>query len=324
MIADFRRHLEEDTGLAAKTVAAYVADVEVWAAWAGRQGIAGPDQVTAQDVREYRDARERGAGKAVATANRRLTSLALLLDHAGRTGDANPARRVDHLEDVEHDDGRALTRNEWNAVRRQADLAGPLAEALAALLRYAGPRVGEIAPDAAGDQVPLLLGDLKLGSRSGELRIRRGKGRKQRSVPLVVEAREPLERYIYGERRQRLDAWSRRRGWTEAQRAWWENDQAPVFIGERGPLTIRGIRHLVAGLGERARLEYPLGPHDLRATFITALLDPAKYGLVREAVPITVVARLAGHADISTTARYARPAQDDLLRWMQGDQAAGD
>jgi len=74
----------------------------------------------------------------------------------------------------------------------------------------------------------------------------------------------------------------------------------------------------VARLGRDARLPYVLGPHDLRATFLTNLVDPHKYGSKREPMPLHVAARMVGHASVDTTARYAAPSLDDLARWMDG------
>ena len=63
-----------------------------------------------------------------------------------------------------------------------------LALAMVCLMRYAGPRVGAVAA--------LRLPDVRLSARRGLLVIRRGKELKYREVPLVVEAREPLEDYL--------------------------------------------------------------------------------------------------------------------------------
>src|SRR5438270_11963079 len=46
------------------------------------------------------------------------------------------------------------------------------------------------------------------------------------------------------------------------------------LLGQRGPLTERGIREIIAKLGQTAKLTSPLGSHDLRHTFAKALLDP--------------------------------------------------
>lgn len=87
----------------------------------------------------------------------------------------------------------ALSKTEWNAVRRCAEhlvrRAHGLALALASLFRYAGPRVSEV----AALQIP----DVQVSAWRGVLIIRRGKGLKHREVPLVQEAREPLDAYLH-------------------------------------------------------------------------------------------------------------------------------
>src|SRR5207245_10567502 len=103
----------------------------------------------------------------------------------------NPFRHLTMIEIVEPAPV-ALSKTEWNAVRRCAEAAARrdhgLALALATLFRYAGPRVSEV----AALQIP----DVQVSARSGVLIIRRGKGLKHREVPLVQEAREPLDAYF--------------------------------------------------------------------------------------------------------------------------------
>ncbi len=65
--------------------------------------------------------------------------------------------------------------------------------------------------------------------------------------------------------------------------AWSSWPDGHLFLGQRGPLAERGIREIIAKLGQAAKLASPLGPHDLRHTFAKALLDPAAYGLDRMA-----------------------------------------
>jgi integrase len=103
----------------------------------------------------------------------------------------NPFRNLTMIDIVEPAPV-ALSKTEWNAVRRCAEHAARrdhgLAFALATLFRYAGPRVSEV----AALQIP----DIQISARRGLLIIRRGKGLKHREVPLMQEAREPLEAYL--------------------------------------------------------------------------------------------------------------------------------
>ena len=307
LIATWARRLAAQTDLAPTTVRLYAADARRFAAWLTATGRAGPlTAATLQDAKDYRDALV-AARQAPATVNRALVSLALCFDAVGRRGD-NPFRGVARIDTVARAP-QALTRTEWNAVRRAAEGRAvrdrSLALALACLLRYAGPRVGEVAA--------LQLPDVQLGTRRGMLTIRRGKGLQHRTVPLVLEAREPLQAYL-AHRRLLAERWARRAdGRVPAWAAW---PDGHLFLGQRGPLTARGLREIVAALGLAAKLAAPLGPHDLRHTFAKALLDPAAYGIERLPAPITAVQELLGHADIATTALYTRASSADLARIM--------
>ena len=55
-----------------------------------------------------------------------------------------------------------------------------------------------------------------------------------------------------------------------ATRSRWPEEH--LFLGQRGPLAERGIREIIAKLGQAAKLPSPLGPHDLRHTFAKSLL----------------------------------------------------
>jgi site-specific recombinase XerD len=175
-------------------------------------------------------------------------------------------------------------------------------------MRYAGLRVGEV----AALQGP----DLVLSRRRGTVIVRRGKGLKHREIPLVLDARDPLLHY-QDHRRQLAERWAARaRLRRQAPPAWSCWPEGRVFLGQRGPLTERGIRDIVAKIGQAAKLDAPLSPHDLRHTFATAPLDPAAYGLDRPPLPLTAVQDLLGHADPATTAIYTKASPSDLARML--------
>lgn len=108
---------------------------------------------------------------------------------------------IDIVEPAPH----ALSKTEWNAVRRCAEAAARrdygLALALTTLFRYAVPRVSEV----AALQIP----DVHISARRGLLIIRRGKGLKHREIPLVQETREPLDAY-FTYREQLASRWRER------------------------------------------------------------------------------------------------------------------
>ena len=52
----------------------------------------------------------------------------------------------------------------------------------------------------------------------------------------------------------------------EAVASWSTWPDGHLFLGQRGPLNERGIREIIAKLGQAAKLVSPLGPHDLRHT----------------------------------------------------------
>ncbi len=307
-IAAWQETLTHRPDLSAKTVALYTQDARRFATWLQSEhaGLKATE-VTSIDAKAYRD-HLLAKRFAPTTINRALISLMLFFDTIAGT---NPFRHLTMI-DVVEPAPVALSKTEWNAVRRCAEAAAQrdhgLALALAALFRYAGPRVSEV----AALQIP----DVQVSARRGLLIIRRGKGLKHREIPLIQEAREPLDAY-FTHRQHLAEHWRERatvQGEMIASWSRWPNGH--LFLGQRGPLTERGIREIIAKLGQAAKLASPLGPHDLRHTFAKSLLDPAAYGLDRPPMPLPAIQQLLGHADIATTTIYTRVSADDLARMM--------
>ena len=312
-IAAWQEILAHRPDLSAKTVALYTQDARRFATWLQSEhpGLLATE-VTPIDAKTYRD-HLLAKRFAPTTINRALISLMLFFDTIGGT---NPFRQLTMIDIVETAPV-ALSKTEWNAVRRCAEAAARrdhgLAFALAALLRYAGPRVSEVAA--------LHIPDVQVSARRGFLIIRRGKGLKHREIPLVQEARQPLDTY-FNHRQSLAERWreqARVRG--EAVASWSTWPDGHLFLGQRGPLTERGIRQIIAKLGQAAKLSSSLGPHDLRHTFAKSLLDPAAYGLDHPPMPLPAIQQLLGHADIATTTIYTRVSAEDLARMMGMSEA---
>jgi site-specific recombinase XerD len=200
-IAAWQEKLNFRPGLSAKTTALYTQDARRFATWLQQEypGLKAT-QVTPTDAKTYRD-HLLAKRYAPTTINRALISLMLFFDTIDGT---NPFRNLTMIDIVEPAPV-ALSKTEWNAVRRCAEQAARrdhgLAFALATLFRYAGPRVSEVAA--------LLIPDVQISARRGLLIIRRGKGLKHREIPLVQEARDPLDAY-FNHREQLAEHWRER------------------------------------------------------------------------------------------------------------------
>jgi site-specific recombinase XerD len=307
-IAAWQETLTHRPDLSAKTIALYTQDARRFATWLQQEhAVLKATEVTPTDAKTYRD-HLLAKRLAPTTINRALISLMLFFDTIDGT---NPFRNLTTIDIIEPAPV-ALSKTEWNAVRHCAEAAARrdhgLAFALATLFRYAGPRVSEV----AALQIP----DVQISARRGLLIIRRGKGLKRREIPLVQEARDPLDAY-FNHREQVAEHWRERaavRGEPLADWSRWPDGH--LFLGQRGPLGVRGIREIIAKLGQAAKLSSPLGPHDLRHTFAKSLLDPAAYGLDRPPMPLPAIQQLLGHADITTSTIYTRVSADDLARMM--------
>ena len=149
----------------------------------------------------------------------------------------------------------------------------PRDQAILEVLYGAGLRVSELCA--------LDMADLALGEAT--IRVRHGKGQRERRVPIGPPGV------------QALDAWLLERG----------GEPGPVFLNARGArLTDRSVRRIVQREGSRSGWPGAY-PHALRHAFATHLLDGG--------ADLRSIQELLGHRSLSTTQRYTQVSVNALL-----------
>lgn len=284
-----------ETGRAGKTRAAYRSDLALYARWfAGvNQQPFTLDLLTSVDLRAYRAHSLEQERVAPSTWNRRRAALAMLCRYAREIGAISYDPLSGVLPKEKNGTGpRWLERADQNRILRQLErnlnaARTPAAYAQAArdqamvfLMLHAGLREAEV--------VDLDWSDLALCPRSGQAVIRKGKGDKERKVPLSAEARRALA------------------AWSAVADPF--GGGGPVFTGKGSTrLTTRQVQRRVGQIGRQAGVQ--VTPHQLRHSFAKRLVD--------ERQPLTLVQDLLGHSRLDTTAVYVKPGWRDLERAVE-------
>ncbi len=285
LIEAFLESLVAERNAARHTVTAYGKDLADFAAFIARRGIA-VQRAASSDLRAYIERMTR-AGLAARTAARRLSALRqfhrYLLSEAVRSDDPTASLDSPRLgrplpKVLSEEDVTALIA----AARREPGPAGQRMVALLEVLYGAGLRVSELV------SLPLAA----LGRDRRFLAVR-GKGNKERLVPLNDPARAALEQYL-----SVRDTFMPKGG----QSRWLFPSR-----GRLGHLTAARVAQLLKALAPTAGLDpRRLSPHVLRHAFATHLID--------HGADLRSVQRLLGHADIATTQIYTHVAGERLHR----------
>ena len=291
--AAFLDHLSAERALAANTLAAYRRDLRRYVEYLDALGVGDLGEVSSARVGAFltalREGDEEHAPLSAASAGRTLAAVRGLHRFAVREGwsltdpavevtpPAPPMRlpKAIPLETVE----RLLVRAgpaEAPASDARTDLLALRDRALLELLYGTGARISE----AVGLDVDDVADAVDATEQVGLVRFR-GKGGRERLVPLGSHARRALGGYLT--RARPTLAASGRGG-------------SALFVNVRGGrLTRQGGWVLLTAVAERAGVE-GISPHTLRHSFATHLLDGG--------ADIRIVQELLGHSSVTTTQVY--------------------
>jgi len=291
----FERYLA-DHDRAALTITGYLSDLRLFARWFQQTNGEAftPRAVTPTDVREYRQHMLNEHRKAN-TINRKLAALAVFMQFARdqQLIEHDPTAQIKYVEEAPRGP-RHLDRQQQFALQRaiEQDLQYSQARyprrwlsrrrdaSLVLFLWHTGLRVSEA--------IALTKRDVQVSERKGQVTVR-GKGTKQRTVPLNTEARQALQ------------AWLAVRPTTADDAVWvsTETDRA---------LTTRSVQHVLQRYGRAAHID-DLTPHVLRHCFGKNLIDAE--------VSLEKVAALLGHSNLNTTRIYLTPSEQDLAQAVE-------
>ncbi|RDV46659.1 tyrosine recombinase XerC [Leifsonia sp. ku-ls] len=291
-IAAYERHLRVERGYSPQTIRAYRSDLAALAEFADGRGITSPEALTLDVYRDWLwDASQRGLAKS--TLARRSASArgfsAWLARTAAAEAPADPAvvDAAARLRAPKADKTlpRVITREQMDGMLARLHAAaedgepGPLRDvALIEVLYAAGIRVSEL--------TGLDVDDVDLDRLT--LRVT-GKGSKERVVPFGVPALRAIRRWLSAGRPRLATA----------------SSGPALFLGAKGGrIGSRAVYQLVAGLLADLPGGGPSGPHALRHTAATHLLDGG--------ADLRAVQELLGHASLGTTQIYTHVSSERL------------
>jgi integrase/recombinase XerD len=281
LMLDFLAYLELERGVSRNTLQSYRSDLLQFGTFLeGRERSA--ESAEPQDVAEFLTGLAATEGAATATIQRKAACLRSFYRHLRREGvrDSDPTAGIStprKSQKLPHVLGRA----EVQRLLEQPKGTEPIAlrdRALLELMYACGLR--------ASEAITLEPGNLDLTDRVARVR---GKGDKERIVPIGSEAVKAVQAYLRRGRPALVGA-------REEQR---------LFVNFRGgALTRQGLYKVIAKHARSAGLAGKMSPHTLRHTFATHLLSGG--------CDLRSVQEMLGHADISTTQLYTHLSSEHL------------
>lgn len=122
--------------------------------------------------------------------------------------------------------------------------------------------------------------DIDISDRKGMLHVRQGKGNKERYVPIPADTRRAITQYLD----QRTDS------------------MPALFLSAYGKrVSVRAVQAMLK--------EYDMHPHQLRHTYVKALVD--------KGTPMATVMSLTGHSSADMVVWYSMPSDDEKAQAVE-------
>lgn len=295
-VADFLTHLEKERDVSPHTLTAYRRDLDEFVTFLGKYyGIGGwswqgLDRLAIRGFLAHLTRRKLNK-RSIARSLSAVRSLYKYL-HRSEQVEVNPARGVTSPKQDKYLPGY-LDRAQIEQLFQSAELGAQGGEftdvrncAILELFYSTGMRLSELRGVNRMD-IDLLSQQVKV----------RGKGRKERIIPVGDHAQLALRNY-----ESKRDELLRRVGQG--------GDRTAFFLSNRGKrMSVRAIQNAVKGFMEKFDESAGLSTHSLRHTFATHLLDAG--------ADLRAVQELLGHASISTTQIYTHTSVERLKQVYQ-------
>ncbi len=274
----FLNHLQIERGLAANSIAAYRRDLSKFAIFLGSKPLA---DVVPETITEF-EKKLREANLSVASINRVDSTLRSFFKHLQQEyGYADPTLEISPKKSARRLP-KALTIAQIvsmiDAALRDGQPITVRDQAMLELLYSSGARVSELIGINMNDLSTIETDDGVITT----LKLR-GKGSKERIVPLGSFAAKAIENYMV---RVRPDLAAKSSKTTSA-----------LFLNSRGSrISRQSAWQMVLDAAEAAGVTEHVSPHVFRHSYATHLLDGG--------ADIRVVQELLGHASVTTTQIY--------------------
>ena len=265
-LEQFLRYMQTERGASEHTIRSYRKDLETFFASVESEA----KSVEALEIRGF-VAGQIKDGLKKSTVGRRLATIRSFYRFLHREGfvKVNPAKLV-NAPKLPKLLPKFLTVDDAFSLMEKPEGIGFMPardRAILELLYSSGLRVAELSG----------LNQDDVNIREGLVKIR-GKGRKERIAPIGRKALDALRAYVI-------------------ERVLLKKKEKAFFLNRSGTrLTDRGVRRIVVKYARAALIDGRIGPHTLRHTFATHLLQGG--------ADLRVIQELLGHASLSTTQKY--------------------